>query len=423
MRWTLTLLEGDFAIQQYNQLSVKPEAMLRVAREAQKLNCSVCMVHTHSMSHGEVAFSRADDIGNVDTFNFFTRMLPNRPNSCLVWDAELACVEGRIYTSGDNWELVDSVEVVSGDNRYVFTSSYQESIIPTQFDRQAKLLGVEGQSALKKLHIGVVGCGGLGSIASSLLAHSGISQITLIDFDVLEQTNLPRILGSSLSDVFSKLLKVDVAKRYINQHAPETQVQTYSLPVEHESLLKSLVTLDAIICCTDDTTSRAFLNQLCHQYYVPILDLGVQFVADEVTGELVKEIGRVHLMRPSSACMLCTGDISSKRLADEGLTPDDISRRVAGGYIVNANISEPSMMVFNMQVAARGIQHLISWVTGLSPVSEEQYEQYRFLGLTTLTGIKQIKKRGIDNCPICSSSSTILGNGDLQEMWVKPRPK
>ncbi len=66
----------DFTVQKYDQLSVSPSAMLRVARIAQANNAGVCFIHTHPMSSGYVDFSQADDYGNARTFGFFNRMLP-----------------------------------------------------------------------------------------------------------------------------------------------------------------------------------------------------------------------------------------------------------------------------------------------------------------------------------------------------------
>lgn len=73
----LALAPGDFRVHESDQISLAPSAMLRIARYAQKHDGSICMVHTHPMSKGHVAFSRADDLGNERTFEFFGRMLPS----------------------------------------------------------------------------------------------------------------------------------------------------------------------------------------------------------------------------------------------------------------------------------------------------------------------------------------------------------
>ena len=101
--------------------------------------------------------------------------------------------------------------------------------------------------------------------------------------------------------------------------------------------MKHLVELDAVVCATDDTTSRAFLNQLCHQYYVPMLDLGVQFTADKATGYLVKEIGRANFVLPGTTCLCCSGHIDPEVLRLESLPQATRQGLVRDGYIQNVS--------------------------------------------------------------------------------------
>lgn len=404
-----------------DQLSVDPDAMLKVARRAARSGGSVCMVHTHPMSAGHVQFSRADDIGNVATFGFFSRMLPRQPNSCLVFDSDLACVAGRVYTSENEWFPIASVEVVDGE--FWSRASYRASQAPEigeQFSRQAKLLGKDGQNALGSIRIGIVGAGGIGSAAGQLLVHSGVSTFHLVDFDTIEASNMPRIVGSTPDDVASGAAKIDILRRYILVHNPKADVHVIADPVEDPRCIADLVSMDAIICGTDDTTSRAFLNQLCHQYYVPVLDLGVEFGANGESGKLVKEVGKINLMLPGTPCLICSGDIDPKRLADESLTEEQ--RVAAGHYVTGVDVEHPSMMVFNMQVAARGIQHLIGWFTGLSALNRDCLEHYRFLGLNGSSGVKAVRKRSEARCLMCSPNAAVLGRGDSTQMLISPRP-
>jgi len=423
VREVLELSSQDLQIHAPDQLCVAPRAMLRAARRAQALGGSICMVHTHPMCDGLVGFSRADDHGNVRTFEFFQRMLPGQLNSCLVWDGPLQCVSGRVYHSPKNWSPIDGVEVVSGEVRAVHRDGLRGSTQTCEeFDRQARLLGAAGQEKLSGLRLGFVGCGGVGSVAATLSVHAGVRKFTLIDFDTVDKTNLPRIIGSSPKDVQTNALKTDVLERYIKHHAPDATVEIFNAPVEAPELLPHLCGLDAVICGTDDTTSRAFLNQICHQYYIPILDMGVQFGADPTSGLLVKEIGRAHLMLPGDACMCCCGHIDPLRLEFEGLSTIDQQRRRKEGYVVGSDVPEPSMMVFNMQVSAVGLQRLISWVTGLNRHDANSYDSFRFLGLTAEAGIKPIRKRSNPQCPMCGNEAQLLGIGSLSPMLVAPRP-
>jgi molybdopterin/thiamine biosynthesis adenylyltransferase len=385
---------------------------------------SLCMVHTHPMSIGSVAFSQADDIGNVDTFRFFSRRLPGKANSCLVFDRTLKCAAGRVYTSASEWKRIEEIVVLGSEHRQVLTScaGTKWGKMEEQFDRQALLLGAEGQRQLGQLRLGIIGGGGIGSLAAVVAAHSGVTDFVLVDFDVVAKTNLPRLIGVNPLDV--GMLKTVLAERYIRAHRPDATVSCFQIPVEAPELLSILASLDMIICGTDDTTSRAYLNQLCHQYHVPVLDLGVQFAADPSTGKLTKEVGRANLMLPGSPCLSCTGQIDPEVLRAEGLPPEERARQAAEGYVAGVDVPEPSMMVFNLQVVGRGMQHLMAWVTGLPGISyAELFENFRFFGLTRDPGLQPVRKRHQSGCISCGPESRIAGAGDGQKMFVHPRPR
>jgi len=419
VREVIELERGDLTVHSYDRLQVSPTAMLSIARRAQALKASVCMVHTHPMSNGEVEFSEADDIGNQKTFEFFGRMIPELPHTCLVWDGPLQTFSGRVYFSANDWKPISKVEVVNGEKRKVFGSSLKKSCnISETYNRQAILLGKEGQQILSELKVGIVGCGGIGSLVSVLLAHSGAQKFNLYDFDKVSLSNLPRIIGATPDDV--GISKVKVLKGYIKALNAEAEIATFEEAIETPHLLKQIIELDVLICGTDDTTSRAFLNQICHQYFIPVLDMGVQFNVGK-NGLLVGETGRVNLMLPGTVCMCCCGYINPIKLAQEGLSEAQCKQQNADGYLSGSDIKEPSMMLFNMQVASLGVQRLIEWVTGLNSINQNQYESFRFLGINAEQGTRKVNKRSTKSCPFCAEDSVYLGAGDEQKLLVKPR--
>ncbi|MDO8962323.1 MAG: ThiF family adenylyltransferase [Methylophilus sp.] len=419
VREVIELARSDLTVHSYDRLQVSPTAMLSIARRAQELQASVCMVHTHPMSNGEVEFSEADDIGNQKTFEFFGRMIPSLPHTCLVWDGPLQTFSGRVYFSANDWKPISNLEVVNGENRKVFGNCLKKPCnISETYNRQAILLGKEGQKILSDLKVGIVGCGGIGSLASALLVHSGVQKFNLYDFDKVRMSNLPRIIGATPNDVGTS--KVKILERYIKALNAEAEVAFFEEAIEAPHLLKQIIDLDVLICGTDDTTSRAFLNQICHQYYTPVLDMGVQFKVDN-DGQLVSEIGRANLMLPGTVCMCCCGYINPIKLQQEGLTEAQHQQQVEDGYLSGSDIKEPSMMVFNMQVASLGVQRLIEWVTGLNSINPNQYESFRFLGINSEQGTRKVNKRSVNSCPFCGEKSIYLGVGDNQELMVKPR--
>lgn len=411
----LPLDSDDLLTQGSDILSVKPGAMLRAARLAQKGGLSVCMVHTHPMVTGAVDFSAADDVGNARTFAFFNRMNPGGINSCLVWDGRMLNVAGRVYRSHIKWNPIGDVEVVSHPYLVSCTlngQSPKNDPIPLMYERQARLLGETGQLILSKKRIAIVGAGGIGSCAGVILGHSGIGGISSIDFDHIEDSNRPRTIDATPSDVDVATAKVHVLKRYLNRVRPECEVEVFFNPVEDPDLFEKLASKDLIICATDDTCSRAFLNQLCQQYYIPLLDLGVQFVAEAAGGAVTNEVGKVNLVLPGSPCLVCCGHIDPERLRIEGLPKEQRERLRDEGYIRGLDEAEPSMMPYNMEVAARGAQIVINQFTGLACVDPTLYERFSFIGLAGKPHHKHIRKRSDPECMFCVKGGRYLGAGD-----------
>lgn len=416
------LNELDYLEKSSNRLSIDPKTMLSVARYAQSKNFSVCMVHNHPNCLTKVDFSLADNIGNVETFRFFNRMLPGKRNSCLVWNSNLLNASGRVYFTENEWCEIGDIQVhgklfplIHNTNEATKISNVSEEV----FDRQVRLLGKDGQEKISRFNYGIVGVGGIGSVFSQILTHSGGKNITLIDPDFLEESNLPRVVGSTWDDVQNKVKKVDIAKRYIKTVSPSSTVKAIPYSIEDKRAKESAIELDGIVCCTDNASSRAYLNQLCQQFYIPVLDLGVEFLAKD-NGELVNEIGKVNFILPNTPCLHCTGHIHPEDILSEQSSELDKASLIQEGYIKGFDLPEPSMMAFNMQIAARGCQYLLNYVTGLGAFDlASAYEQFSFLGIANRPHIKVIRKRSERTCIYCGQNSSFLGLGSKIPMLLE----
>lgn len=421
-REVVPLEPADLLLQGPDQLSVKPEAMLRIARKAANHRLSLCMVHTHPMQIGRVDFSLADDIGNTRSFRFFDRMLPDGINSALIWDRDISAVTGRVYETADRCVEIERVEIVG--EPYTITTILKHSTSNhspeySRYDRHLPLIGKRGVEMLGCLSFAVIGGGGIGSLVSTLMSHSGAGHLMPIDHDRVDKTSRPRVIAATPEDVRALAHKVTITQHYIKQTNPDCSVTPHPLKVQNPELLRELVGVDAIICATDDHTSRAFLNQICQQYYIPILDLGVQFVASPDNGKVVNEIGKVNLVLPATACLLCTNHVDPERVRYENLPEDQKELLVSEGYIRGVNESQPSMMMFNMEVAARGVQILIAHLLGIKSASTDTYERFAFFGVRGSTHHKLVAKRQRDDCIFCGKASFFLGAGDSIPMLIQ----
>jgi len=266
------------------------------------------MMHTHPMSNGNVEFSPADDAGNLRTFPFFHRMLPKLLHSCLVWNKDLKRVSGRIYVTNNTWVHIHKTEII-GRPECIHTSNQTDTLRPYRKDAtylaQALLLDNCGQAKIRNIPIGIIGQGGIGSCVSMIAIHTGFKSITGVDYDFLEEDNRPRIPSTTSKDANDKILKVVLNQQYAQNYDSTIEFNMIPLPVEHPDVAFKLKDCDILVITTDNTKSRAFLNQFCQQHYIPLLDLGTEFVASKA-GDIVNDIGKVNLILPGTACLQCT---------------------------------------------------------------------------------------------------------------------
>jgi molybdopterin/thiamine biosynthesis adenylyltransferase len=404
----------DYAQQAHNIASVTPLAMARVAQLAREKGRVIVMAHLHPMTESNVGFSQADHIGNHRSFAFFHRRVPQPEHLALVWNARVDECQGLFYSRAGSVGKLDSIVMVDGDHWRQFVPEAAHPL--ERFDRQALLLGEVGQQQVGAVNIAVIGLGGTGSLSSMALIHHGVRRMTLVDDEMLDESNMPRIPACVPADV-DRRSKVDIAFNYAMAHAPSAEVIPINKHVEHSEVLPYLVAVDLLVVCTDNTTSRAFLNQLSQQYLIPLLDLGVQFSVNEV-GMIVNEIGRINLVRPGTPCLWCSGHINPARLAAESIPKTE--RQRAESYLRGMDDPQPSMLAFNMEVVGRGMQVLIGFITGLFSLGIDVFEQRSFLKAKGGLMSRQVLKVHRSGCPICGADEGV-GCGEDAPMQIKKR--
>ncbi|MEJ2412221.1 MAG: molybdopterin-synthase adenylyltransferase MoeB [Anaerolineales bacterium] len=122
-------------------------------------------------------------------------------------------------------------------------------------------VGMEGQRKLKAASVLVVGTGGLGSPVSLYLAAAGVGRIGLVDYDVVDFSNLQRQIvhgESRLGD-----LKVDSARDRLLDLNPEIQVDTHNTFLSSDNAFEIAEPYDIIIDGTDNFPTRYLVNDLC----------------------------------------------------------------------------------------------------------------------------------------------------------------
>ncbi|MEM2034721.1 MAG: molybdopterin-synthase adenylyltransferase MoeB, partial [Candidatus Caldarchaeum sp.] len=122
-------------------------------------------------------------------------------------------------------------------------------------------VGMAGQKKLKSSKVLVVGAGGLGSPISLYLAAAGVGRIGLVDFDVVDESNLQRQIIYTTKDV--KRPKLEVAEERLTAMNPHIEVETYETRLTSENALEIMKDYDVIVDGTDNFPTRYLVNDAC----------------------------------------------------------------------------------------------------------------------------------------------------------------
>jgi len=220
------------------------------------------------------------------------------------------------------------------------------------------VFGTVGQERLCTLRIGIVGLGGTGSIVLEEMAHLGVLDFFLIDPDVVETTNLNRLVGASQIDVGNP--KVEVAASHASRINSNIRVETRQASALLASVVEELADTDFVFCCTDSQGSRAVLNQFAYQYLVPIIDMGVAIVANG--GRISHIAGRTQMMAPGLGCSLCGSLLDPEAVRVDLLTDFE---RAADPYIVGVHEPAPAVISINATMASMAVTMFLASTVGV----------------------------------------------------------
>lgn len=122
-------------------------------------------------------------------------------------------------------------------------------------------VGLEGQQKLKAARVLCIGAGGLGSPATLYLAAAGVGAIGLVDFDVVDFSNLQRQILHGTSDVGRP--KLESAAETLSDVNPGVRLETHEAALSSENALQILESYDVVIDGTDNFPTRYLVNDAC----------------------------------------------------------------------------------------------------------------------------------------------------------------
>jgi molybdopterin-synthase adenylyltransferase len=134
-------------------------------------------------------------------------------------------------------------------------------------------LGANSDRILDGCRVAIIGLGGGGSHIAQQLAHVGVGDIVVIDPDVVEESNLNRLVGATARDAHRQTPKVDVTERVIRGvHAGARVTKIKGRWQQRAELLRDCT---AIFGCVDTFSDREQLEIAARRYLIPYLDIGM----------------------------------------------------------------------------------------------------------------------------------------------------
>lgn len=122
-------------------------------------------------------------------------------------------------------------------------------------------IGLEGQKRLKAASVLCIGTGGLGSPLLLYLAAAGIGRIGIVDFDIVDRSNLQRQVIHGTSWVGKP--KIESAKNRIHEINPGCQVDLYEVRLSSDNALDIMEPYDVVVDGTDNFPTRYLVNDAC----------------------------------------------------------------------------------------------------------------------------------------------------------------
>lgn len=349
----LPLRDEGYIVREVDSLRISTRDVAPMLKRARGEGGSLVFVHTHPWSV-RPQFSSTDDFGQNE---FFPAALARAdgPHGSIVLGAEGAAA--RVHDANGThvaeiWSIGDLVRRVDED--------LIEEEPAAHLSRQVAALGGRDRT-LRHLRVAVVGAGGTGSAVLQQLFHMGVRDVLVIDPDVVEVSNLNRLVLADLDDAHDARPKVEIAIRRASRLAPTIAVTAKQDDVRFCDVALSLRDRDLIFACTDSHSSRVLLNAVAWQYAIPVVDIGVRVV---LGSDGVRDaVGEIRLVGPTRTCLICQRSIDPEAVSLELMTPSERGQMVERGYVVGGpDDAAPSLVTMTSGSAAFAVAAAISWL-------------------------------------------------------------
>ena len=155
-------------------------------------------------------------------------------------------------------------------------------------------IGIAGQERIGRFSTAIVGVGAIGAAASEFLARAGVGRLTLVDRDVVEESNLSRQLLFDAADAAAVSAKASAAAERLGEIAPDVVVRGVVADLTPENARELLAGHDAVLDGSDNFETRLLVSDAARALGIP-----------SIYAACVGEEGLLAVFRPGWTCLRC----------------------------------------------------------------------------------------------------------------------
>jgi hypothetical protein len=413
IRW---IDDSAYQRRERDSLSIASQGYVHALAEAETLQATPLFLHSHPGGDGIPVQSIHDREVDRQIADLFRLRSGSPLYGAIVVSPRAGGLTFTGHVEGDDGARLRLDRLWMVGDRLRLIRAYDSTLpeLPTIFDRNIRAFGSEVQQTLGALRVAVVGCGGTGSALAEQAVRLGVRDFVLIDPATLSASNVTRVYGSTPADVGHP--KVEVLARHLSRIAPNARVEAIQSTVVAQATARMLVPCDLVFGCTDDNAGRLVLSRIATYLVTPVIDCGVLLTSD-AEDRLTGIDGRVTVLVPGQACLVCRGRIDMRRASAELLTNEERTKRVDEGYAPALGRVEPAVVTFTTAIAAAAVSELLERLVGYGPEPRPSEILMRWHDREISTNVARPR-----DGHYCDPSVGTLGTGEnepfLEQIWA-----
>jgi adenylyltransferase/sulfurtransferase len=310
--------------------------------------------------------------------------IPNHIN-IYVNNKEISTLDGpeTKVSAGDQVAVIPALAGGSGDEDEKNPSQY--ALTPERVTRYSRHIimnqvGSVGQRKIFDAKVLIVGAGGLGSPVALYLALAGVGTIGIVDFDVVDLSNLQRQILHQNDDIGKP--KVVSARETLNAYNPDVRVITHEEPLHSENALAIIKDYDIVVNGADNFAVRYLVNDACVFLKKPLVD-----------GSILLFDGQATVYLPGKGCYRCLYPTPPP----PGLVPSCAEAGVLGALCATVGSIQAT--------------EVLKLVLGIGESLNGRLLLYDALSME----MRQVRVRRDPNCVVCGDNPTITELIDYDE--------